>query len=142
MEAIKSTTPHALLLEAGIKPSPQRVAILGYVMSHLTHPTVDEIFQALSVEYPTLSRTTVYNTLWLMAERGVIESLDIERNNARFDYACEPHGHFRCQRCGRIFDVPLLEASTTLPQGLHVEKVNVYYKGLCNDCFTATNPNQ
>jgi hypothetical protein len=56
------------LQSAGVKPSPQRVAILQWLIDNRCHPTVDEIYRALEQIYPTLSRTTVYNTMWLLAE--------------------------------------------------------------------------
>ena len=51
------------LLKHGIKPSIQRLAVMGYLLEHRTHPAVDEIYNALKAEVPTLSKTTVYNTL-------------------------------------------------------------------------------
>lgn len=57
-----------MIQETGIRPSVQRVAILSYVANHGTHPTADEIFSAISEEYPTLSRTTVYNSLHTLHE--------------------------------------------------------------------------
>ena len=53
-----------------IKPSVQRIAIMNYLIEHRTHPTVDEIYTALSPSIPTLSKTTVYNTLKLLSEQG------------------------------------------------------------------------
>ncbi|MBR4922900.1 MAG: transcriptional repressor, partial [Bacteroidaceae bacterium] len=51
------------LLSFGIKPSVQRIAIMDYLMTHRTHPAIDEIYLALCEDIPTLSKTTVYNTL-------------------------------------------------------------------------------
>lgn len=57
------------LLANGIRPSPQRLAIMNYLLTHRTHPTVDEVYQGLCNEIKTLSRTTVYNTLRMFAEK-------------------------------------------------------------------------
>jgi Fe2+ or Zn2+ uptake regulation protein len=124
------------LTEAGIKPSAQRVAIMQYLMASHAHPTVDEIFRALSDEYPTLSRTTVYNTVWLLAESGAVKSISIDRANARFDYTPEPHAHFRCRSCGKIVDVMLGELPKPSAPGLIIDSVNVFYEGLCDECVT------
>ena len=62
--------PYNRLLEYNIKPSMQRIAIMEYLMEHRTHPSADEIYTALSPSMPTLSKTTVYNTLKLFAEQG------------------------------------------------------------------------
>lgn len=63
----------------------QRIAIMEYLMTHRTHPTVDEIYTALSPSMPTLSKTTVYNTLRLLAEHGAVLELDMDSRNTRFD---------------------------------------------------------
>ena len=61
------------LQEHHIKPSVQRIAIMKYLMEHHTHPTVDEIYTALSPTIPTLSKTTVYNTLKILTEEGAAD---------------------------------------------------------------------
>lgn len=79
---------HQYLSGFGVKPSLQRLAIMEYLMTHRTHPTADEIFNALSPSMPTLSKTTVYNTLKLFAEQGAVLSLDIdpEKHPFRWGY--------------------------------------------------------
>ncbi len=122
----------------GIKPSTLRIAIMRYMMENMTHPSADTIYQALVNEFPTMSRTTVYNTLWLFVKHNAISSLDIDRSNMRFDYAESPHAHFICRQCGSIFDLPLEgENNVKCSAGnqLHVEQMNVYYKGLCHNCY-------
>lgn len=90
-----------------IKPSVQRMAVLDYLMTHHTHPTADTIFNALYPSIPTLSKATVYNTLNLLTEQGVIQMITIDEKNARFDARETPHLHFRCNECGEIFDFDL-----------------------------------
>ena len=63
------------LLEHNIKPSMQRIAIMNYLMEHKTHPSADEIYTELSPSMPTLSKTTVYNTLRLFSEQGAAQIL-------------------------------------------------------------------
>lgn len=134
-----ATDISAILAKADIKPSVQRIAVLRYLLENKCHPTVDDIYRSLSVEMPSLSRTTVYNTLWLLAERGAILSLDIERGNTHFDYAECPHAHFRCNKCGAIYDIPLTHTCVGLSDArFHVDSINVYYTGTCKKCF---NPN-
>ena len=86
-----------------IKPSVQRMSIMRYLMEHLTHPTVDEIYTSLSPEMPTLSKTTVYNTLKLLSDHGAIQTLTIDERNTCYDADTTPHAHFLCKRCGRIY---------------------------------------
>ena len=128
---------HQYLSGFGVKPSLQRLAIMEYLMTHRTHPTADEIFNALSPSMPTLSKTTVYNTLKLFAEQGAVLSLDIDPKNTHFDGDITPHAHFYCKSCGAIHDLSVVEGGRLMqavPDGLQVTEVQVYYKGLCRKC--------
>lgn len=126
------------LTRAGIKPSAQRIAIMRYMLTHRTHPTVDEIYRALIDEYPTMSRTTVYNTLRVLVEKGCVLGLDIDSNNTRYDGFTEPHAHFLCKCCGNVIDVPL-ESALPLPAGMHTHEAQVYFKGVCDNCIKTNN---
>ena len=130
------------LVEKGIKPSVQRVAVMEYLMTHKTHPTADEIFSALYPRIPTLSRTTVYNTLNRLAEQGAILSLDIDQKKTRYDGDTFFHGHFLCRKCGKIEDVPVGDSQCvmrTLPRNAQVSDVQLLYKGLCSECCRSEN---
>lgn len=128
------------LLSKGIKPSQQRIAIMRYMMENRIHPTVDDIYTGLIHEYPTLSKTTVYNTVWLFAETGAVESLNIDRNNTRFDYCDFPHAHFLCTGCGEIHDVELNihPRASTSNNISDIESVSVYFRGTCKKCTKTT----
>jgi Fur family ferric uptake transcriptional regulator/Fur family peroxide stress response transcriptional regulator len=128
------------LLGYNIKPSQQRIAVMQYLLSVKTHPTADMIYEALSPAMPTLSRTTIYNTLKLLSEQGAILALNIDDKNVRYDGEITTHAHFRCKQCGRIYDLPrhlaqgrgqICAAKAT---GLDVIECQVYYKGYCKDC--------
>lgn len=133
--------PATHLMSHGIKPSVQRTAILGYLMNHKTHPTADEIYRALQPEMPTLSRSTVYNALWLMADAGAIEALGVDRTNARFDYSPRPHAHMVCDRCGAIIDadLPAIDINHIGPHGSRIDRVSITYHGLCPSCVSENN---
>ena len=77
--------PYERLLEHNIKPSMQRIAIMEYLMNHPIHPSADDIYTALSPSMPTLSKTTVYNTLKLFSEQGAALMLTIDEKNTNFD---------------------------------------------------------
>ena len=102
MQSYSFTTQEVLdtLSEGGVKPSAQRMAILRFLMENRVHPTVDEIFKALQPENPTLSRTTVYNTLRLLTEAEIIRCIETGVNGARWDYSQHDHAHFLCTECG------------------------------------------
>lgn len=121
-----------------IKPSVQRIAIMKYLMEHRTHPTVDEIYTALSPTIPTLSKTTVYNTLKILSEQGAAQTLTIDERNTCYDADTTPHSHFLCKRCGRIYDLPCDDAIKkvvdTGMDGHEVQEIHYYYKGICKQC--------
>jgi len=119
----------------GIRPSVQRIAIMRYIRKNRTHPTADEIFEALKDEIPTLSKTTVYNTLKLFVDNGAALYLGIDEKNARFDGFIEPHAHFRCKKCGQILDLPM-DIDSFLPNNFSgtIEESYFYLKGICEDC--------
>lgn len=126
----------------GLKPSLQRVAIMQYILTHFTHPTVDEVYAHLSIEIPTLSKTTVYNTLKALAEKGAVLALTLDEKNVRYDGNVAEHAHFLCTSCGAFLDVPMtLAPEVKQPEGLHVQEVQLFYKGLCPHCVALENKN-
>ncbi len=125
------------LVAHGVHPSVQRIAIMKYLMEHRTHPTVDTIYTDLLATIPTLSRTTVYNTLELLCEKNVVMPLTIDKRNVRYDGCVKPHAHFMCRCCGRVFDVELSEhvrAHLYDSDRFVIEKVELNSTGLCPDC--------
>ncbi|GHT14447.1 transcriptional repressor [Bacteroidia bacterium] len=138
------TVVHSQVLDRlqkhGVKPSAHRMAILGYMMQHYNHPCVDEIFAALVPHYPTLSKTTVYNTLQLLEQQGAIIEVDIDKKNTHYDADNVPHAHFMCHQCGRVFDFEIKEKNTIFAKkkaGFVIVEQQVYYKGYCKDCNAA-----
>jgi Fur family ferric uptake transcriptional regulator/Fur family peroxide stress response transcriptional regulator len=125
------------LLQFGIKPSVQRMAVMEYLVENPVHPTADMIFNYLSPSIPTLSKTTVYNTLKLLEEQGAIQTISIDEKNVRYDADISLHAHFKCKKCGRIVDIYSGEFNTqTVPDNdkLRITDCQVYYKGYCEEC--------
>ncbi len=128
---------YSYLVQHDVKPSVQRLAIITYLHEHRTHPTVDEIHAGLINQIPTLSKTTVYNTLSLFQKQGAILVLTIDDKNVRFDIDTSDHAHFKCLKCEKVFDVPtVMESivSMALAQGFVVTERHLYLKGYCSDC--------
>lgn len=128
---------HNYLRQFSIKPSVQRTAVMEYLMNNRTHPTIDEIYMALSPNMPTLSKTTVYNTLDIFVERGAVKSLVIDEKNARYDVDISAHAHFMCKGCGKIHDIFNIKPSFfQIPQNndYTINAVEISYSGLCNGC--------
>ena len=129
------------LLKYDIKPSVQRMAIMDYLMSHRIHPSADEIYNALYPTIPTLSKTTVYNTMRLFAEQGAVLPLVIDDKNVRFDIDTSCHAHFQCCACNRVFDIPVEKIgllNTKQIGDLYVTETHLYYKGYCKACRNKT----
>lgn len=127
------------LLEHQIKPSMQRIAIMDYLEGHRTHPSADDIYTALSPTMPTLSKTTVYNTLKLFSEQGAALMLTIDERNVNFDADTSPHAHFLCRKCGHIYDLhdpaSVKRVENLDMDGHQVSEVHYYYKGICTNCL-------
>lgn len=118
-----------------IKPSLQRMMIYEYLYKNHNHPTADDIYSALAPSIPTLSKTTVYNTLKLFVTNGVAIVLNIEGNELRYDADTSVHGHFKCKGCGNLFDIKI----TTPPdiegiEGFQVDEYQINLKGYCKIC--------
>ena len=122
----------------GIRPSAQRIAIIGYLMEHPVHPTAENIYDALMPDMPSLSLTTVYNTLNCLVSSGIgVERLNSDPRNARFDFVDTPHAHMYCRCCGAVMDLPLdaVTFAGMSPDGdFHVEQIELCYRGLCSKC--------
>lgn len=128
---------HQLLLKYSIKPSVQRTAVMEFLINNRIHPTIDEIYMALSPSMPTLSKTTVYNTLDLFVEKGAVRALSIDEKNARYDVDTSSHAHFICRECGAVHDIFNLNSDLfKIPEntGFAIDNVEISYTGICNVC--------
>jgi Fe2+ or Zn2+ uptake regulation protein len=96
----------ALLRSHGVQPTPQRLAVANVVLNTTAHPTADNVWEKASRNCPTLSRATVYNTLNLLAEKGLLKAQAIREGVVVFDAHTERHHHFIDEETGAIHDVP------------------------------------
>jgi Fur family transcriptional regulator, iron response regulator len=95
-----------LLRERGIQPSAQRVAVAQYVLFTDEHPSADRVWARVRSRFPMISRATVYNTLNLFAEKGLVRDLHLSPDSIVFDANTEAHHHFIDEETGRIYDIP------------------------------------
>ena len=125
------------LKEYDIKPSYQRIKIFEYLRNTKSHPTVDEIFKEIVQEIPTLSKTTVYNTLSLFIEKGIVTVITIEENETRYDADTSLHGHFKCKSCGKVYDFDIKVSKEDIGDldGFEVDEKHLYFKGNCKNCL-------
>ena len=125
------------LSKKGIRPSFQRIKVLAYMKKNLCHPTAEKIFNDLHGEIPSLSKSTVYNTLNTFIESGLVKALNIEENETRYDIITESHGHFKCDICGIIynFTIDIEKFAAHDLGGFNISDKSVYFKGTCKDCL-------
>lgn len=128
---------YEFLEERGISPTIQRLKILKYIEDNLKHPTVDMIYHEISKEIPTLSKTTIYNTMNLFVEKGIVSELCVGEGEVRYEINLSPHGHFRCTECGNIFDVKLDLKIFKIKKvdGNQIMHTSVYFTGKCIECL-------
>jgi Fe2+ or Zn2+ uptake regulation protein len=94
-----------ILQDAGIQPSAQRVAVAEYVLNTDEHPSADQVFATVSANFPMISRATIYNTLNLFVEKGLLRQLHINPTSVVFDPNLERHHHFIDEETGAIKDI-------------------------------------
>ena len=127
----------------GVRITPQRYAILAYLIESMSHPTADEIYKALEKQFPNLSVATVYNNLRLFKEAGLVRELTYGDNSSRFDANMSDHYHVICTSCGKIVDFaypPLTEVELVAEKvtGFRVKSHRMEVYGLCRECQDVT----
>jgi Fur family transcriptional regulator, stress-responsive regulator len=132
-----STDSTALLLrEQGLRVTPQRRAIWGvFATAEGAHLSADEVFQRARRELPELSRATVYNALGELVSAGLLGLVE-GPGPQLYDANIEPHHHFRCLRCRRLYDVEPagVESLRLAKRGFRVERAQVLLEGTCPSC--------
>lgn len=125
------------LREKGIQASIQRIKILDFLHGNKTHPTIDDVYKHLKNELPSLSKTTVYNTVKLLVNYGMIQEIHFDENHIRLDYNLKQHAHFYCVECGEISDF-FGESYQHILQEMSSYKINelkIIGKGICKKCL-------
>jgi len=120
-----------------IKITPQRLIVLKYLEEHPIHPTADKIFSDLKSNNPSLSKTTVYNSIDILQKRGLIQSISISPSEQRYEFKHGMHHHFYCKKCGAIIDIDIEcpNLDKMLNCGHNVDEVHGYFKGICKKCL-------
>lgn len=103
-------TQHQALIDRlerhDIRPSAQRLAIASYVLATADHPSADAVWSRVKATFPMVSRATVYNTLQLFTEKGLLKQLVLAEGSIVFDPIVAPHHHFVDDETGAIQDIP------------------------------------
>ena len=128
-----------VLKNAGVKLTHQRMEIFKEVVGSTAHPDAESVFQGVHERMPTLSQDTVYRTLWLLKDLGLITTVGVSRERTRFDGNVIPHHHFVCSQCGATYDFHSQELDAlNLPDQIQdmgrADDFQVTVKGVCKDC--------
>lgn len=122
-----------VLEQHGVKPTPQRIVIAEFLLETHSHPTADDVFQAVQDKLPcALSRATVYNTLNALVQAGVVQEVTTEAGRVRYDANVTKHHHFVDVKTGEIIDVPdelVGRLALNTPQGMDVHSYHITFYG-------------
>jgi Fe2+ or Zn2+ uptake regulation protein len=132
VEAIKRS-----LQGSGLRCTPQRYAVMAFLMDNKGHPTAAEIFDAVNHMDPRSSRATTYNNLRDLVKAGLVREVAVEGRAGRFDLEGVRHHHFICDRCGNVEDVDWYDvpkpASRSLGKRI-VRECQLIFRGFCTKC--------
>lgn len=131
------------LKKSGVRITPQRHAVLEYLMNSMSHPTADEIYKALEGKFPNMSVATVYNNLRVLREVGLVRELTYGDTSSRFEPNMSDHYHVICNSCGKIvdFQYPVLNEVESLAEQItdfDVSHHRLEIYGVCKECQEET----
>ena len=136
--AIKSS-----LEDNGLRCTPQRYAVMSFLMECHRHPTAVEIFEAVNRVDPRSSRATTYNNLRDLVQAGLVREVAVEGRAARFDAKGMRHHHFICDRCGNVEDIEWYKVPGPAARSLGkrvLRECELIFRGLCTNCAPRKTP--
>ncbi|SRR5579871_2817513 len=134
---MEAETIRRSLERCGLRCTPQRYAVMAFLMNHAGHPTAAEIFAAVNHADPRSSRATTYNNLRDLVRAGLVREVAAEGRAARFDAKGMPHHHFICDRCGNVEDLKWYNVPRPASRSLGKRVLREYeliFRGLCTKC--------
>ena len=128
------------LRKEGYKVTPQRLAIFKCLEGKRSHPTAEHIYEELRILYPSMSLATVYKTMEIFAQIGIIQILQIGNDSHRYDVDVTSHAHIRCTRCNRVDDLPginVRDVDQEVAAMSHYQIIGqqLYFFGVCSECL-------
>lgn len=131
------------LKSKGLRVTPQRFAVYANLLSRSDHPTVEQIMEELNQDFPVSSQATIYSSLQVLREVGLVQEVLLEEGLSRYDANMELHHHFHCSDCGAIEDIPSNQFETLnlnkLRSGLKPKSYEIIVRGICDHCNTELN---
>lgn len=131
--------PLDLLRHHGLRATSQRIEIMGAVIGSEGHPTAEEVWESARERQPTLSLSTVYDTLSLFVELDLIEEVHGGEGGTRYEFFHEPHVNLVCTECGSVEDVDLDGLASLLAAAEDASRFQVppqplELEGVCTEC--------
>ncbi len=133
---------HARFRRRAVRVTHQRMAIYRALAETTSHPTADDLYKTVQRQHPRISRNTVYYTLGVLRQAGLVQEVNVGHEVARFDANVTLHHHLICLGCRRIVDVMddalnQLAVSDEQAKGFHILGHRVEFHGYCADCRCA-----
>ena len=124
----------------------QRKIVLDVLLSCDNHPTIEELYAKIQVDYPSISKTTVYRNLRILAQNGIVHQVSVPDGPERYEGNTYPHYHFKCNICQSIFDIDIeilghMEGEVSDKYGFKVSSHSLTFMGTCKLCQTSNNHN-
>lgn len=127
-----------------LKVTPQRMAIYDYLLSTKEHPSAQTIYEEVQKQFPSISFATVYKTLNILRDAGLVLEFNVGGDCFRYDANTSSHPHFICKCCEEVSDLALPEELSDINslisqsnQGFNVEHMEINFYGSCNKCSSA-----
>ena len=136
--AVDETLESGRLTDNGFRLTPQRHLIYTQLIHRQDHPTANEVYERARHAMPGISMATVYNCLDALVQSGLVRVVTLDRSAARYCPNMAEHCHFRCDRCGGIYDVDFsLDAARSkipMPSGFAINDFDIVLRGICGEC--------
>ena len=130
----------SILKRHSLKVTPQRVAIMEYLMNSHSHPTAEMIFNDLIKIYPSMSLATVYKTLDTLKNEALVLEINMGESSNRYDSNTAPHAHFMCFGCTSVMDIKIpsilekIDSEVSEDYNVRVLGKNMFFYGYCQSC--------
>ncbi len=141
----KNTQPayEETISHSGHRLTPQRREVYNVLLEDRDHPTATEVFLRAKKRVPTISLATVYNCLETLVECGLAKQVNVEREATRYCPNLSEHGHFVCDSCGIVSDIPVAKGGALtqflkVPTGFSVNHSEITLRGTCPACKKTT----
>jgi len=127
---------------SGLRFTAQRHEVLSVLLEKRDHPTAEEVFIRAKRRMPEISMATVYNCLDALVKCNLVRQVNLDRAATRYCPNMTEHSHFRCDACGRIYDIELAarDLACNVPKGFQVSHSEISLRGLCAGCATDNSP--